>query len=1406
MIRDYKFKDIEKYLRKDSSVGKDILNAFEQLSSAALIFSPIVFDVSIIPLLELLDVKNKLFEVGHKIYDYIAQKIETNYIDRIEQIQAAYALICYTAYFDTLQNDLPKNVRKKLKLTLEEKKLMLDSATENSIKAENNSEVQCKVFYADHINSFSNIKENLNLIYDNISNSLISLIKNANIYNEEVRKEKQEYEKIVDILKTLPSRALIAYEAQYLKLSDQFNDFALFAQLQNFNDLKHAISRNKQAIDSLANMTKNIDVGLSNLNVVVNSISTNYAKIQAQDIVDDLKRKYIATIQEPIIDDKEIKSDREEIRLQFPKIKDAFIPQSYKCLSYQGKEMHLEDESVWKKSPIQHDLDRFFLKYLYSPDSIDYPLIILGHPGSGKSLLTKILSAQLMCNSYTVVRIPLRDVNAEDSIDVLVEDQIKKITNRPLSTQGYGGFASQFNEKPLIIILDGYDELLQAKGAIFAGYLERVRAFQQDQKAMNRPVRIIITSRITLIDKARVPTNSTILRLMEFDKQRRQAWIDIWNNINADYFRSSNIKPFALPNREKGKKNSILELAEQPLLLLMLALYDSESNELAKNDNIKRTELYDNLLRRFVRRERGRYVVGFSDKTSQEQDLIIDEEMNRLGVVAIGMYNRKGVVIRSKQLENDLNTFSANRKDNNSELHTLKESESVLGGFFFIHQSTAQDVDAHSDNSESAFEFLHNTFGEFLAADFILRHTINEVKDIYIDRKFKLAGLNNKLSQPDNFSPGWFYCLMFVPLYSRPVILEMLREHANKALERNLSMYEFDEKFTNNVFVENLHFIVQNHLKMILSTRNSPSVMRGGMVLDRDIPLLGYLSTYSLNLIILASALSRDGFEFDENQYHCTEISEQDSKPWDKLAALWKTWFSPADLSGLSVVIKAKRLSDNIVHIVCNEKFEAVRYEKPIDILLCVSSTLADNLLTGLTGVQTPRFREISRLSNKDILDLLKTESSDLYVSYLIILLRREANGVFQESRRKQATDINYKSINDLIEFILHDESIRTVGKDTLLNFLELIESCLLRKLLFYSTRKNLMKHLPLLFDDWRVGIRKRIDYPEATIISRILKLLVQSTEPIITDKRFEYQRYLRIENYGLHEFDSEAEKILYFLSKYSTKDDLLNSNNDMNLMFQTAPFKSRKFYMMDFEDDEFYHIIFSNESIEQLLQTDPEALSKLLLSALQNIKLKKTIDRGTVEFFINESLSILSYNGLNGLGYNAVINIILIAKNQRLNSYNDKIIASLQRELFERSPHYFTMLILSQPQFVIKLVDVIPELFSVFPMHMIEPLYLERKIRLLSLSQILDYIGVMHSLWTINQDFADRELREFLHFIEHIAEEVDFSKNIDYDQLTLKQCRDLIWYADTIGDSIALDKLHEYMNFREIKTMETVI
>lgn len=103
----------------------------------------------------------------------------------------------------------------------------------------------------------------------------------------------------------------------------------------------------------------------------------------------------------------------------------------------------------------------------------------------------------------------------------------------------------------------------------------------------------MVTSRITLIDKAIIPENSTILRLLKFDESRRNRWVEIWNRTNESYFNVNNtINPFVLPQEKNITKSSIIELAEQTLLLLMLAIYDSENNGLKDlGEGLKRTVL-----------------------------------------------------------------------------------------------------------------------------------------------------------------------------------------------------------------------------------------------------------------------------------------------------------------------------------------------------------------------------------------------------------------------------------------------------------------------------------------------------------------------------------------------------------------------------------------------------------------------------------------------------------------------------------------------------------------------------------------------------------------------------------------------------------------------------------------------
>jgi len=108
------------------------------------------------------------------------------------------------------------------------------------------------------------------------------------------------------------------------------------------------------------------------------------------------------------------------------------------------------------------------------------------------------------------------------------------------------------------------------------------------------------------------------------------------------------------------------ELAEQPLLLLMLALYDADANALqSRSAGLGRTELYGRLLKEFALREVRKHSSGI-------------REMGRPSG------------LRAQ----------------------LTAAQLAVGRFFFVHESQA----TRDDMRLQTYEFLHATFGEFLVA------------------------------------------------------------------------------------------------------------------------------------------------------------------------------------------------------------------------------------------------------------------------------------------------------------------------------------------------------------------------------------------------------------------------------------------------------------------------------------------------------------------------------------------------------------------------------------------------------------------------------------------------------------------------------------------------------------------
>ncbi|MEJ2669633.1 MAG: penicillin acylase family protein, partial [Gammaproteobacteria bacterium] len=229
----------------------------------------------------------------------------------------------------------------------------------------------------------------------------------------------------------------------------------------------------------------------------------------------------------------------------------------------------------------------------------------------------------------------------------------------------------------------------------------------------------------------------------------------------------------------------------------------------------------------------------------------------------------------------------------------LTAAEKLLGSFFFVHQAQGGDSET-AHGFPSSFEFLHNTFGEYLTSDFILRRVMDEVEDVQEEsitknRKRK-SRLDQRLEQATAFSPEWFACFAHTPLHTRPVVLEMLREWSKHVI-RDRGLKEED-------VIHGIDIIVQNQLERVLNNVMPPSMFSR----ERPTPfprysLLGHLAIYSLNLVLLRVVLVK-------SDYHASlghiGTHEDGTSPWEQLTFLWRSWFSLENLAALTGVICTK--------------------------------------------------------------------------------------------------------------------------------------------------------------------------------------------------------------------------------------------------------------------------------------------------------------------------------------------------------------------------------------------------------------------------------------------------------------------------------------------------------------------
>ncbi|MFI9816082.1 NACHT domain-containing protein [Saccharothrix variisporea] len=542
----------------------------------------------------------------------------------------------------------------------------------------------------------------------------------------------------------------------------------------------------------------------------------------------DLARRYRAVLDRPIVD-----ADDAPPGLSVPAMREAYVDPCFQVAI--GAQVEPSVAASWAPVPVREDLYRFLIGHLTSPVATSEPLIVLGDPGAGKSMLTKVLAARLPASDFLTVRVELRSAPAEADLVEQIEHGLRAAVQENLSWAELGRAAG---DALPVVLLDGLDELLQATGVSQSRYLLRVAQFQQDRADAGYPVAVVVTSRISVMGGIAVPHEAPVVRLLPFTDEQVTRWLEVWNRTNVGYFGARGpLEPEVVLR--------YVELAAQPLLLLMLALYDAVDDGLRQERSaLSEAELYERILTGFARREVDK---ADADRSEADRDDDVEAELERLSVVAFAMFNRGTQWVSEVDLSADLAALlDVEPPGRATGARTpLSPGEATLGRFFFVQRAEA----VRDQKTLRTYEFLHATFGEYLVARFTWR-VLGDVRRAEEARPRRAAAV--PVDDSDLYA-----LLSFTPLTSRGPVLGFLAGMADGDEDR-----------------EALSGVVRR----LFEDASRPHVRARGdyAPVERTVPERE--AVYGLNLVLLYG-IARGPFD----------VRELGVRDWPRLTAFWKS-------------------------------------------------------------------------------------------------------------------------------------------------------------------------------------------------------------------------------------------------------------------------------------------------------------------------------------------------------------------------------------------------------------------------------------------------------------------------------------------------------------------------------------
>ncbi|MER7247058.1 hypothetical protein [Kribbella sp. NPDC000426] len=636
--------------------------------------------------LSLVDPKNEAVSLLDAAVSELSKRLRgTKDQNQLELIATAHTITAVSSFFDALQHIIGP-VYRDLALTDTERRRLLDVP-----EADHDDLFDVAVpLSSPKLGMEENLERNLKPYYEHLGRRCLDFFTGLEAWTRLAPTPSS------GLLDAIVERAAWLYRSRMLELSPSA-PFGLWVTLNEFSATRELVRAQSKALGELHTMLAMVMPGTP-------APRNSY-------------REKLSLAAREILDEPLLRSRTRSVAS--PTVRDGFVEPSFHH-AVADHRSRPADEGWWSLRPEHSSLVDYLASYLASPEGARRPLLLLGHPGAGKSLLTEVLAAQLPADAFAVVRVPLRSINPDDDLTIQINKELQRTLQRPQadldelrqecgSCEDCDDPAACPHRCRLVVLLDGFDELVQATGATQSAYLTKVEAFQKRARTLGTPTSVIVTSRTVVADRADIAPETPIIKLREFDRERVGQWLAAWN---AAHGADPDFAPLELG--EMTESPQVSELTCHPLLLLMLAVYLAElgTGKLGGAD-LTQSELYQRIIDRFISRQVTEKTAP--DLSEADQKLLEHQQRRRLQYAALGMFNRGRQHITDTELNADLTALEA-ATSTSPAVQPLSSADRVLGEFMFVHNPRADR------EQRSAYEFLHATFGEYLVAELVLQH------------------------------------------------------------------------------------------------------------------------------------------------------------------------------------------------------------------------------------------------------------------------------------------------------------------------------------------------------------------------------------------------------------------------------------------------------------------------------------------------------------------------------------------------------------------------------------------------------------------------------------------------------------------------------------------------------------